>query len=133
MSLQDYKIGDSYEVSKTISESDVYLFAGITGDLNPAHVNKVKAEEGVFGQRVVHGILTSGLISNALASMIPGSIYVSQQLNFTAPVFFGDTVTARIEVKEYFKDRFLKFETIVTNQDGKEVITGEALLMPPKK
>lgn len=133
MSLQDYKIGDSYEVSKTISESDVYLFAGITGDLNPAHVNKVKAEEGVFGQRVVHGILTSGLISNALASMIPGSIYVSQQLNFTAPVFFGDTVTARIEIKEYFKDRFLKFETIVTNQDGKEVITGEALLMPPKK
>ena len=133
MSLQDYKIGDFYEVSKTISESDVYLFAGITGDLNPAHVNKVKAEEGIFGQRVVHGILTSGLISNALASMIPGSIYVSQQLNFTAPVFFGDTVTARIEVKEYFKDRFLKFETIVTNQDGKEVITGEALLMPPKK
>lgn len=133
MSLQDYKIGDFYEVSKTISESDVYLFAGITGDLNPAHVNKVKAEEGVFGQRVVHGILTSGLISNALASMIPGSIYVSQQLNFTAPVFFGDTVTARIEIKEYFKDRFLKFETIVTNQDGKEVITGEALLMPPKK
>lgn len=133
MSLQDYKIGDSYEVSKTISESDVYLFAGITGDLNPAHVNKVKAEEGVFGQRVVHGILTSGLISNALASMIPGSIYVSQQLNFTAPVFFGDTVTARIEIKDYFKDRFLKFETIVTNQDGKEVITGEALLMPPKK
>ena len=133
MSLQDYKIGDSYEVSKTISESDVYLFAGITGDLNPAHVNKVKAEEGVFGQRVVHGILTSGLISNALASMIPGSIYVSQQLNLTAPVFFGDTVTARIEIKEYFKDRFLKFETIVTNQDGKEVITGEALLMPPKK
>lgn len=132
MSLQDYKIGDFYEVSKTISESDVYLFAGITGDLNPAHVNKVKAEEGIFGQRVVHGILTSGLISNALASMIPGSIYVSQQLNFTAPVFFGDTVTARIEIKEYFKDRFLKFETIVTNQDGKEVITGEALLMPPK-
>lgn len=132
MSLQDYKIGESYEVAKTFSESDVYLFAGITGDLNPAHVNKVEAEKGVFGQRVVHGILTSGLISNALASMIPGSIYVSQQLNFTAPVFFGDTVTARIEIKEYFKDRFLKFETIVTNQDGKEVITGEALLMPPK-
>lgn len=132
MSIQDYKIGESFEVSKTISESDVYLFAGITGDLNPAHTNKVEAEKGVFGQRVVHGILTSGLISRALATMIPGSIYVGQQLNFTAPVFFGDTVTARIEIKEYFKEKFLKFDTVVTNQDGKEVITGEALLMPPK-
>jgi 3-hydroxybutyryl-CoA dehydratase len=130
----DISIGDSASFSKTISESDVYLFAGITGDLNPAHVDAVSAARGMFRQRIAHGMLTGSFISTVLAMQLPGpgTIYVSQTLNFRAPVFFGDTLTARVEAIEKLEQRrWVKFKTTVTNQDGKTVVEGEAVVIPP--
>jgi 3-hydroxybutyryl-CoA dehydratase len=130
----DISIGDSASFSKTISESDVYLFAGITGDLNPAHVDAVAAAKGMFQQRIAHGMLTGSFISTVLAMRLPGpgTIYVSQSLNFRAPVFFGDTLTARVEAIEKLEQRrWVKFRTTVTNQHGKVVVEGEATVIPP--
>jgi 3-hydroxybutyryl-CoA dehydratase len=128
------QIGDSASFTKTISESDVYLFAGITGDLNPAHVNAAAAAEGMFKQRIAHGMLTGSFISTVLAMQLPGpgTIYLGQNLQFRAPVLFGDTVTARVECVEKLEPRkWLRFKTTVTNQDGKLVVDGEATVIPP--
>lgn len=128
-------LGDSASFTKTISETDVYLFAGITGDLNPAHVDAVAASNGMFQQRIAHGMLSGSFISTVLAMQLPGpgSIYVSQTLNFRAPVFFGDTLTARVEAIEKLEQRrWVKFRTTVTNQHGKVVVEGEAVVIPPQ-
>jgi len=128
------QIGDAASFTKTISESDIYLFAGITGDLNPAHVNAAAAAEGMFKQRIAHGMLTGSFISTVLAMQLPGpgTIYVGQNLQFRAPVFIGDTVTARVECVEKMEPRkWARFKTTVTNQDGKLVVDGEATVIPP--
>lgn len=128
-------IGDSATFTKTISEGDVYLFAGITGDLNPAHMDAVSAAEGMFKQRIAHGMLSGSFISTVIGMQLPGpgSIYVGQTLSFRAPVFFGDTLTAKAEVTEKLGERkWVKLKTTVTNQDGKLVIDGEATVIPPK-
>jgi len=133
--ISEIKIGDSACFEKTISESDVYLFAGITGDLNPAHINAVEAEKGVFKKRVAHGVLTAGLISTVLGVHLPGpgTIYLGQELKFTAPVYFGDTIKATAEVIEIIPEKNrIKLKTVCTNQDGKEVIVGVATVMPPR-
>jgi 3-hydroxybutyryl-CoA dehydratase len=126
--------GDSASFSKTISETDIYLFAGVTDDLNPAHVNAVEAAGGMFKQRIAHGMLTASFISTVLAMKLPGPgvIYVDQDLQFRGPVFIGDTVTATVECRERLEQRrWVKFKTTVTNQDGKVVVTGEATVIPP--
>lgn len=128
-------IGDSATFTKTISEGDVYLFAGITGDLNPAHMDAVSAAQGMFKQRIAHGMLSGSFISTVIGMQIPGpgSIYVGQTLSFRAPVFFGDTLTAKAEIIEKLEHRqWVKLKTTVTNQDGKLVIDGEATVIPPK-
>jgi 3-hydroxybutyryl-CoA dehydratase len=128
-------IGDSATFTKTISEGDVYLFAGITGDLNPAHMDAVSAAEGMFKQRIAHGMLSGSFISTVIGMQLPGpgSIYVGQTLSFRAPVFFGDTLTAKAEITEKLEERkWVKLKTTVTNQDGKLVIDGEATVIPPK-
>ena len=128
------QIGDSASFSKTLSESDVYLFAGVTGDLNPAHVNAVAAAGGMFKQRIAHGMLSASFVSTVLAMQLPGpgTIYVAQNLQFRAPVFIGDTITARVECTEKLEARkWAKFRTTVTNQDGKLVVDGEATVIPP--
>lgn len=130
----ELQIGATASFSKTISETDVYLFAGISGDFNPAHVNAVEAAKGMFKQRVVHGMLTASFISTVLAMYLPGpgSIYVGQELQFRAPVFIGDTVTATVECIEKLDERkWARFKTTVTNQDGKVVLTGVATVIPP--
>ena len=130
----EIQIGDSATFTKTISESDVYLFAGITGDLNPAHTDAVSAANGMFKQPIAHGMLTGSFISTVVGMQLPGpgSIYVGQELSFRAPVFFGDTVTAKAECIEKLEPRkWLKFKTTVTNQDGKLVIDGTATVIPP--
>ncbi len=136
LTIDQIKVGDKTSVVKTISESDVYLFAGITGDLNPAHTNQVAAEKTIFKGRIAHGILVSGLISTCLGMQLPGpgTIYLSQNLKFTAPVRIGDTITAEVEVTEVIEDRNrVKLKTVCSNQDGKVVIDGDATVMPPKK
>ncbi len=134
--IDEIKIGDKACFEKTISETDVYLFAGITGDLNPAHINQVASEQTMFKGRIAHGILVSGLISTVLGMYLPGpgTIYLGQELKFTAPVKIGDTIKAEVEVIEMVTEKNrIKLRTVCTNQDGKVVIDGVATVMPPKR
>ena len=134
MTIRELKIGDQASTAKTISESDVYLFAGITGDHNPAHVNEVYASQTRFGRRIAHGILSAGLISAVLAMKLPGpgAIYLGQELKFVRPVYFGDTITATCTVSELLPEKNIaRLETVCTNQDGAAVIKGTATVMPP--
>lgn len=129
------EVGQTASITKTISEADVYLFAGITGDFNPAHVNEPFASESRFGGRIAHGILSAGLISAVIGMQLPGpgTIYVGQNLNFLAPVHIGDTVTASVTVKELDSARNRAvLETVCTNQKGKRIVSGEALVIPPQ-
>lgn len=135
LTMQEIKLGDSASVSKTITETDVYLFAGITGDLNPAHTNEVSSSQTMFKGHIAHGMLSAGLVSAVLGMYLPGpgTIYLGQELKFTKPVHFGDTVTATATVVERIEEKNrLKLETVVKNQDGETVITGFATVMPPK-
>lgn len=135
MTIKDMKLGDAASVTKTIAESDVYLFAGITGDLNPAHTNEVTASQTPFKGRIAHGILTAGLISTVLGMHLPGpgTIYLGQELKFTKPVHMGDTITATATVSDIMLEKNkVKLDTICTNQNGDVVIKGEAIVMPPK-
>jgi len=133
--MKELNIGDKDSFEKTISESDVYLYAGITGDLNPAHINQRDAETSMFKGRIAHGMLTAGFISAVLGMKLPGpgTIYLGQDLKFTAPVRFGDTIKAEVEVIEMKEDKnIIKLNTICTNQDGVVVLKGVATVMPPK-
>ena len=133
--ISEIQIGDFAEHSKTVSEADVYLFAGVTGDFNPAHTNAQEAAKTMFKERIAHGMLSAGFISAAIGMQLPGpgAIYLSQTLKFVAPVKFGDTVTARAEVIERNVERNrITLKTTCINQDGKPVVEGEAVIMPPK-
>ena len=112
--IKEIKIGDTAEFTKTISETDVYLYAGITGDLNPAHVNEVEAGKGNFKTRIAHGMLTAGLVSAVLGMKLPGP------------------GTAKVEAVEIIKDKILKLKTTCTNQKGEIVLDGVATVMPPR-
>lgn len=132
-----YTIGQKASFSKTISESDVYLFAGITGDLNPVHINTVEAEKSIFHERIVHGVLVVGLISNVIGMKFPGpgTIYMGQDVKFLAPVMIGDTVTAVVTLNNIINEekRVLELLTEVFKQDGTLVITGKAIVKAPKE
>jgi len=134
MRFEELQIGQAAEFAKTVTEADVVLYAGITGDLNPAHINQVEAEKSRFGGRIAHGMLSAGLISAVLGTRLPGpgTIYLEQTLRFTRPVRIGDTVTARVEVIELIeKRRRVLLATSCANQDGEVVLEGEALVMVP--
>ena len=135
LTIKELKIGDKAFVQKTISETDVYLYAGITGDLNPAHVNEEHAKTTFFKTRIAHGMLTAGLISAVLGMKLPGfgTIYLGQELKFTAPVLIGDTINAEVEVIEMVEEKNrIKLRTICTNQKGDMILDGVATVMPPK-
>ena len=125
-------VGQTANFSKTISESDVYNFSGIVGDFNCLHINKVEAEKGIYGQRIAPGILVGGLISTVIGMYLPGkgSIYKSQSFNFSAPVMFGDTITATVTISEIINQSngIYRLETIATNQNNQVVIDGEAVV-----
>ena len=133
--IDELKIGDTAQFSKTVSESDIYQFAGITGDFNPAHMNEEYAKKTFFKTRIAHGMLSAGFISTAIGNKLPGtgSIYVKQDLRFLAPVRIGDTITARVEVIEIMdgKNR-VRLKTVCVNQEGTQVLEGEAIVSPPK-
>lgn len=132
--ISEIRIGDKASISRTISESDVYLYAGITGDLNPAHMDEESSKNTLFKGRIAHGMLTAGLVSAVLGMQLPGpgTIYLSQELNFKAPVKFGDTIKAEVEVVEIIKEKILKLRTTCQNQNGVIVLEGHATVMPPK-
>ena len=134
-SIEQIRVGDAAEFAKTVTETDVYLYAGITGDLNPAHLNEAYAKGTFFKSRIAHGMLTVGFISSILGMQLPGpgTIYMRQSLSFLAPVRFGDTITARAEVVEVIAEKNrVRLKTTCTNQDGIVVLDGEALVSPPK-
>ena len=128
-----WHVGAKASFTKTLGESDVYLFAGITGDLNPAHVDETWAKASRFGGRIAHGMLTASLISTVLGMRLPGpgTIYLSQQLKFVAAVRIGETITAEVEIIEVLGSK-LRLRTTVRTQDGKSVVEGEALVLAPK-
>ena len=132
MQFEDLKVGMKESVSKTITETDVILYAGITLDVNPAHLNEEHAKQTMFKHRIAHGMLTAGLVSAVLGTKLPGegSIYMGQDLKFTAPVYFGDTITATAEIIELIpeKNRVI-LSTICTNQEDKVVLKGQATIM----
>jgi 3-hydroxybutyryl-CoA dehydratase len=133
--IDTIQVGDSATFTKTVSESDVYMYAGISGDFNPAHINAVEAEKGMFGERIAHGMLTASFISTVLGTSLPGpgTIYLSQELSFKRPVKFGDTIEAKVEVIEKIEEKNrLIVRTTCTNQHGEIVIDGKAMVMPPK-
>ena len=112
------------------------MYAGITGDVNPAHLNEEYAKKTFFKTRIAHGMLTAGLISTVLGTKLPGTgtVYVKQDLSFLAPVRIGDTITATVEVIELFlEEHRVRLRTTCTNQDGTTVLDGEALVSPPKE
>ena len=134
--IDQLEIGEKASMRKTFTESDVYSFAQICGDRNPLHINKEYASESLFKERVVHGMLTAGLISAVIGTRLPGvgTIYLSQSLRFTAPVKFGDTIEAEVEVVAKLEEKNqARLRTICRNQGGQTVIDGEALVMPPRK
>jgi 3-hydroxybutyryl-CoA dehydratase len=127
-----YNIGDTASTQKTFTEDDVFTFSEISKDKNPIHIDAGFAAQTRFGKRLVHGILTSGLISATLGMQLPGpgSIYLKQSLNFRAPVFIGDTITATVKITRIRPDKpIITLETICENQDGITVIDGEAVLL----
>ena len=133
--IEELQVGDTARFSKTISESDVYLFAGVTGDLNPAHVNEDYAKGTYFKTRIAHGMLSASLISGVIGTRLPGpgTVYMHQEVSFLAPVKFGDTVTAIVEVAEIIADKKqVRLKTYCINQENTTVVDGEALVSPPR-
>jgi 3-hydroxybutyryl-CoA dehydratase len=133
--INELNVGDRAEFTKTVSESDVYLYAGVTGDFNPAHINEPYAEKTFFKTRIAHGMLPAGFISAILGTRLPGpgTIYMGQTLKFRAPVLIGDTITASAEVMEIIADKNrVRLKTTCENQDGVVVLDGEAVVSPPK-
>lgn len=127
----DLKVGDKATISKTITDADVALYAGLVGDWNPVHVDEEFAKESIFGKRVAHGMLSAGLISAVIGTDLPGinSIYLGQELKFVGPVFIGDTVTAEAEIIKLRDDKkIVTMKTTVRNQKGEAVIEGEAVI-----
>ena len=126
------EVGASATRTITFTDDDVRAFAQTTGDANPIHVDEDYAAETRFGRRIVHGMLTASLISATIANDLPGvgSIYVSQTLQFKAPVFIGETITATVEVTAVQR-RFVTLATRCAKQDGTLVIDGEAVVLLP--
>jgi len=133
--FEDLSEGMEATFAKTVTEADVVQFAGVTGDLNPVHVNEDYAEQTQFGGRIAHGMLSAGFISTVLGTRLPGpgTIYLSQEVRFRRPVRIGDTVTARVRVASLKDDKGIV--TLATDclVGGKPVITGEAVVMVPKR
>jgi 3-hydroxybutyryl-CoA dehydratase len=131
LAYEDIKVGDDASISRTITEAHIVAFAGLTGDMNPIHVDAEYAAKSMFGERIAHGMLVAGLISAVIGNDLPGpnSIYLGQELKFTAPVKIGDTVTVTVTVTDKRDDkRIIKLQTTATNQRGEMVVDGSAVI-----
>lgn len=133
--IREIQIGDAETYERTVTETDVVLFGGISGDLNPAHFNEEYAKDTMFKGRIVHGMLTASYFSTILGTLLPGpgTIYLGQELKFTKPVHIQDTIKAVATVTEIIEEKnIIKLETIAYNQAGDVVVKGTATVMPPK-
>ena len=130
------KIGKKASFSKTISETDVYLFAGITGDFNPIHINSIAAADSFAHSRIVHGALISGMISSVIGMQLPGAgtVYMEQDSKYIRPVYIGDTVTATVEMVEILNETkgIARLRTYVHNQNNELVVDGQAIIKMPE-
>lgn len=130
------KIGDFCDRKHAVSEDDLLLFARASGDLNPLHLDEEYAATTPFKQRIAHGMFTGGLISAALAMDLPGpgTIYLSQDLQFKRPVCIGDQLSVVLTAIEKHSEKpIVTLSCEVTNQDGKAVVIGTAKVMAPTK
>ncbi len=135
IAFEDLHIGQTASIGKTISEADILLFAAVSLDTNPVHLNAEAAAGSAFKERVAHGMLSAGLISAVLGTQLPGAgtIYLAQTLQFRRPVKIGDPVTARVTVKTLDTAKgHATFETACL-VNGKTVVDGEALIMVPRR
>ncbi|MDZ7831462.1 MAG: MaoC/PaaZ C-terminal domain-containing protein [Desulfobacterales bacterium] len=133
-SYDELEIGMSASFTKTVSESDVYQFAGISGDFNPMHLNEEFAKMTPFGTRIAHGALPQSLIAPVLGMKLPGlgTVIPEITVRFRKPTYFGDTVTATAEVVEFLEERrWVKLELTWTNQRDELVAEGHAIAIPP--
>ncbi|GAC1399465.1 MAG: MaoC family dehydratase [Pyrinomonadaceae bacterium] len=129
------KIGDVATVTKTITDADIHTFADLIGDHNSVHLNDEFAKKTRFGRRIAHGMLSGSLISAVIGEQLPGdgAVYLSQSLKFVAPVFPGDTVTAKATVTNIREDKpIITLETICLNQHNETIIKGEAVVLVDK-
>ncbi len=129
------EIGQKATQQKTIAEQDVLLFAALSGDRNPVHLDAEYAARTLFKERIAHGMLTGALISAAIACELPGpgSIYLGQKLEFTRPVKLGDTLTIELEILEKLPKLRVRIATRVFNQKGEQLVDGEAEVLAPRK
>jgi 3-hydroxybutyryl-CoA dehydratase len=133
--LEDMQVGMSATYAKTITDADIVLFAGISGDVNPMHLDQEFAQATMFRGRIAHGMLTASFISTVLGTKLPGPgcIYVRQNLRFKAPVRIGDTVRARVTIRSVDQERGrVQVETVCTVGDT-VVIDGDAELVVPRR
>ena len=127
----EFKVGDFATFTKTITDADIILFAGVTGDVNSVHINEEYAKESMFKKRIAHGMISAGLISAVLGTQLPGpgTIYLSQTLKFRKPVYIGDTITARADIVNKIQNKNqLVLRTECVNQDDVTILTGEAVV-----
>lgn len=133
---EEIDLGDKESFSKTITETDIVVYAGLTGDFNPIHMNSEYAKKTRFGERIAHGTIALGLIAPVVGMKLPGlgSILLHMEAKFVAPVKIGDTITAEAEVIEKIeKNKSVKLKTRFYNQNGKDVVVGSITMLPPQK
>lgn len=133
--FEDLSVGQKASFGKTITEADIVLFAAVTGDTNPMHLNAEYAKDSIFGERIAHGMLAAGLITKVMGTQLPGpgTIYLSQSLRFRKPVRIGDTVTATVEITALNAEKYRATLTTVCTVKGEPVLEGEALVAVPSR
>jgi 3-hydroxybutyryl-CoA dehydratase len=133
--IEDLAVGMSALYARTVTDADIVLFAGISGDVNPVHLNHEFASQTMFEGRVAHGMLTASFISTVLGTKLPGPgcIYLSQTLKFKAPVRSGDTVNARVTITDVKRDKRRVTLTTVCTVNDDVVLEGEAQVMVPSR
>jgi len=133
--FEEIEVGEWASNTKTVTETDIVLYAGLTGDFNPVHVDAEYAKTTKFGERVAHGTITLGLVAPVIGMQLPGKgcVLLSLTGNFHLPVKIGDTITARGEISEKLTEKKLvKMALSFKNQRGEEVVSGEAIVRPPR-
>lgn len=129
------EVGQTASYSKTVEERDIQLFAAVSGDRNPVHLDAEYAATTMFKERIAHGMFSGALISAAVACELPGpgTIYLGQSMRFTLPVKLGDTLTVRLEILEKLPKFRVRVATRVFNQNNELVVDGEAEILAPRK
>lgn len=135
LAFSELSVGMSAQYSKTVREDEIAFFAKATGDVNPVHLDDDYAKTTIFGGRVAHGMLSAGFISALLGTRFPGpgTIYLEQTLKFHAPVRIGNTITIKATITRLIPEkRRVVMQTVCLDQQGKEIVSGEATVLVPK-